>query len=308
MPVIRFLLVALPSLALGQAPPPGPSPQPETGARPALGEIALAPSRLELKLKPGGSQTVVVSVISSGTATTPVRLLASLGDWQMDAKGDVQFSKPGSLPNSAADWIIYSPVELSVKGGESYPIRVTIDVPADAAPGDHTAAMFVEERPAEIKTHQNVKQITFHFRLAALIYVMVEPLTQKGALVALDAAVTDGQLRITPTLKNEGNSHIRPLQAFELLDKDERVVASQEPSEGYPVLAKSEYSPVFTVDKKLAPGEYALRYRVDFRDGSGKVVEGRKAVVVPEPAPPAPKPAAPKPAPPAPGKKAGKGK
>jgi hypothetical protein len=282
MPLIRLLLVALPSLALAQTPPPGPSPLPEASARPVLGEIALAPSRLELKLKPGGSQTVVVSVVSSGRVEmAPVRLLASLGDWQMDSKGEVTFLKPGSTPGSAADWIIYSPVELTLKGGETHPIRITVDVPADAAPGDHTAAVFVEERPAEIKANQNVKQIIFHFRLAALIYVMVEPLTQKGALVALDAAVTGGQLSITPKLKNEGNSHIRPLQGYELLDKDGRIVASQEPSEGYPVLGNSEYSPVLAVDKKLEPGEYSVRYRVDFRDGSGKVVEGRKAVVVP---------------------------
>jgi hypothetical protein len=37
---------------------------------------------------------------------------------------------------------------------------------------------------------------------------------------------------------------------------------------------------VLTVTQPLPPGEYSLRYRVDFKDGS-KVIEGRTAVKIP---------------------------
>ena len=279
----RFVLLAaaiLSSTALAQpAAPPPPEP-----AR-APGEVALAPSRFELLMTPGGSQTVVVNVISSGSAAEPLRLLASLGDWTMTPAGEMQFSEPGSNPRSATPWLIYSPVEFAVEGGQSYPIRVTLDVPKDASPGDHTAVLFVEQRPRDIKTQHGEKQITFHFRLAAVFYVMIQPLTHQGSLTALEATATPAGITLTPTLHNEGNSHLRPVQSFEILDGAEQVVASQAKSETYPVLGGTDYRPALKLDRALPPGEYSLRYHVDFRDGSNKVVEGRKALTVPEAAP-----------------------
>jgi len=261
--------------------------QPAAAPRPS--EIALAPTRFELPMAPGTEQTVVVNVISSGSDANakPTRLLASLGDWTLTPTGDMSFAKPGTTPGSAAPWMIYSPVELSVTPGKTYPIRVTISVPKDATPGDHLAVLFVEERPGDIKTKKNVKQLTFHFRLAAVFYVMVTPLNAKGALAGLQANVVPGALEVIPTLRNEGNTHLRPAQSFQLLDASGKVVLEQEPSEGYPLLGGGELKQAMRVPQSLAAGEYSLRYRVDFKDGS-KVIEGRTRVTVP--AAPGPKP------------------
>lgn len=258
---------------------------------PGPGEIALAPSRFELPMRPGSSQTVVVNVISSTTSTNakPIRLLASLGDWMMNDEGEMVFPKAGKVSNSAVPWMIYTPVEFTVQPGQTQSIRVTIDVPEDAAPGDHTAVMFVEERPPDIRSQTNKKEITFHFRLAAVFYVIVPPLTAKGAVTALEATPTPDGLVIRPTLKNEGNTRLRPVQSWQLVDAAGTVVAEQAPSEGYPVIAGAQYRPTFKVDKRLPPGEYSVRYRVDFKDGTGKVVEGRKAVTIPAAALPAKK-------------------
>lgn len=254
---------------------------------PGAGELALAPSRFELPMEPGTEQTVVVNVISSGAGAgaAPLRLLASLGDWSASADGQLQFAKPGTLPGSAAPWMIYSPVELTVKPGSTHSIRVTVSVPKDATPGDHTAVLFVEERPGDIRTKRNVKQLVFHFRLAAIFYVMVPPFTAKGSLVNLVAAPAADGLQIRPTLKNEGNVHLRPVQSFQLLDAAGNVVAEQTPADAAPVMANAHSQQVLTVTRPLPPGEYSLRYRVDFKDG-GKVIEGRTRVRIPaEPAP-----------------------
>ncbi len=287
---LRYALISafLPWLALGQALGDGGTPGQSAGP----GDLALAPSRLELPLKPGESKTVVVNVISSPGApgAKPMRLLASLGDWAMTRNGQVTFSKPATLPRSATDWLIYSPVELLVTPGETHSIRVTVDVPEDATPGDYTSVLFVEERPPDLKQQATSKQIMFHFRLAAIIYVMVPPLTTKGSLTALDAQIAPTQITVQPVLRNEGNTRVRPTQSLDLLDAQGTVIHSATIGSNTPILANSELQPTLTLEKLPPPGEYSLRYRVDFHDGS-KVIEGRKAITIPAPAPQKPAPA-----------------
>ncbi|MBF5043140.1 hypothetical protein FGE12_12145 [Aggregicoccus sp. 17bor-14] len=281
-PALSLLALLFTVPALAQAPAPAPA---ETAA-PRPNELALAPSRFELPIAPGDEQTVVVNVISSGSGTTPLRLRASLGDWALSATGDMSFDKPGTTPRSATPWMLYSPAELSVAPGQTHPVRVTISVPKDAAPGDYTAVLFVEERPADLKQRTNTKQLMFHFRLAAIFYVMVPPFTLKGSLTGLRAEATARGLEVTPSLKNEGNTHLRPVQSFQVVDGSGKVVLEQEPTEAFPVLAGTTTSQALR-SQLPAPGEYSLRYRVDFKDG-GKVVEGRTKLVVPAAAPPAP--------------------
>lgn len=243
------------------------------------GEVALAPSRLEIPIAPGQSRTEVVNVISSGSGNTRVRLLASLGDWALDRSGEIKFSRPGTAKRSATEWMTYSPVEFQVGAGEVHPIRVTVDVPPGTPPGDYTAVMFVEERPPDLKAQGNRKQLRFHFRLAAIFYIQVGQLTKKGSLEALEVDTTVSPLVVVPTLKNSGNSHLRPLHSFEILDVGGKRVASVAESSPGPVLAESEFLPKVKADTALPPGSYTLKYRVDFRDG-GKVVEGRKAFTI----------------------------
>ncbi len=269
--LLLALLASFPLATLAQEAPPPP---------PLAGEVALAPSRLELPLAPGQSRTEVVNVISSGSGGGKVRLLASLGDWTLNSAGDIKFGRAGTTPRSATEWMIYSPVEFTVAAGEVHPIRVTVDVPKDTAPGDYTAVLFVEERPQDIKTQADRKQIRFHFRLAAIFYVMVTPLTKQGSLQGLEVTTSTPNLMVVPKLKNQGNSHVRPVHSLEILDKAGKRVAEVAEAAPGPVLGGAEFLPSIAVPASLPPGEYTLKYRVDFKDG-GKVVEGRKAFVIP---------------------------
>lgn len=262
-------LLTCSALAFAQGAPP------EAGA----GEIALAPSRLQLPMKPGESRTEVVHLIASKEISKPVRMLASLGDWTLDRKGEIVFSRPGTNKRSASDWMIYSPVEFVAEGGQAYPIRVTVDVPPETPPGDYTAVLFVEERPSDIKTQPGRKQIRFHFRLAAIFYVMVGELTHKGSLTALEVDASVSPPVITATLKNEGNSLIRPTHSLEVVNSSGERVAQLPESAPGPVLAGAEFAPQLELPSPLSPGSYTVRYRVDFLDGS-KVIEGRKAFEV----------------------------
>ena len=275
--VIAGMLV-LPLLALGQAqgPPAQPSSQP-----PTEDGIGVAPARFELPMLPGAEKTVVVNVIynSASGEAQPCRLVASLGDWSILSSGEAEYYKAGTQSNSACAWLTYSPAEITALPSKIHPIRVTITVPKDATPGDHLAALFVEARPDNLKVDQNRRQVILRFRMAALFYVMVPRLTKKGSLQNLKTGVSEQGILVTPTLKNDGNSHLRPLHSVKVLDPAGAVVAEILESESMPVLAGSEMSHSLVIQKTVTPGAYSVLYRVDFRDGN-PTTEGHTELVV----------------------------
>lgn len=273
-----LLLAILPLLAVAQtqtASSQAPKKMPE------LDDIAISPSRVELPMMPGTEKTIVINLIySSDTGKgQSTRVVAYLGDWGITKEGKVDFYPAGSRSNSASPWLVYSPTEVTVEPGKAHPIRVTISVPKDATPGDHLAALFVEPRPDNIKLEQNRKQVRMKFRLAAVFYIMVPNLTQKASLENLKVEAMDRGVVVTPRLKNEGNSHVRPVYSMKVLDQTGNTIAELPETESLPVLAGSEMEMPLLIEKVLPAGNHSVRYRVKFSE-AGAVTEGHAELVV----------------------------
>lgn len=237
--------------------------------------LALAPARQVLRMMPGEEKTVVVNVrysaVSSGAEGA--RLKAYLVDWDQASTGEARFHRAGTRPDSASQWLLFSPAEMRVAPGVPLPIRVTISVPRDAEPGDHLVALMVEPRLASLKTEGQSKHVRVAVRLGTLFYIMVGELTAQLALEDLAAEVDDGTVVVTPTLRNTGNSHVRPLHGIEIFDAEGARVAGIDETEGAAVLGGSRIRPPLKVSTALAPGRYTVRYRVDPRAGA-KVLVG----------------------------------
>ncbi len=273
-----WMAVMLPMLASGQSQS---APAQASSPSPAADGIGVAPARFELPMLPGSEKTVVVNVIYNSVSgeAQPCRLVASLGDWSILSSGEAEYYKAGTQPNSASSWLTYSPAEITALPSKVHPIRVTISVPKDATPGDHLAALFVEARPDNLKVDQNRRQVILRFRMAALFYVMVPQLTKRGSLQNLKTGGSEQGILITPTLKNDGNSHLRPLHSVKILDSAGATVAELPETESLPVLAGAEMSRALMIPKSLAAGAYSVHYRVDFKDGSA-ITEGQADLVV----------------------------
>jgi hypothetical protein len=246
-----------------------------TSNTPASGSMALSPARFELEMKPGTETTVVVNLDyrGAGEDKTPARVVASLNDWTITNDGRVEYFRANSQPGSASPWIIYSPGEAAVVPGTIHQIRVTVAVPLDAAPGDHLAALVIEQRPENLKYEQNLRQMIVRYRMASVFYIKVPGLTKKGSFEDLYAESKPEGIFVTPTFRNEGNSMIRPLASVQIFDADGRVVADVPEIEPLPILAGAALKPSLFIDKLLAPGNYTVKYRIDFQDG-GKATEG----------------------------------
>jgi hypothetical protein len=264
-----LLLLVIPALAVAQS------------DRSSEDGIGIAPTRFELPMMPGTEKTIVVNVIYNSVSgeAEPCRLVAYLGDWSILKNGDTEFFRAGSQPGSASPWLIYSPGEVTAIPGKVHPIRVTISVPKDAPPGDHLAALFVESRPDNIKLDQSRRQVILRFRMTALFYIMVPQLTRRGSLENLTADQSENGIVVTPTLRNSGNSHLRPIHSIRIIDSAGAIVADLPPRESLPVLRDSELSPPLLIEKSLPPGGYSVRYRVDFKDGT-PITEGQADLII----------------------------
>jgi len=259
-----------------------PSPEPAPKAVPASG-ISLAPARFELEMQPGSETTVVVNLDYHTTAANsqPVRIVAGLNDWTIDREGQVKFEKPNTLPNSASSWLIHSPAETMVIPGNPHAIRVTISVPKDATPGDHLTALIVEQRPESLKLNENRRQVVIRYRMGAVFYIKVPQLRRQGSLESLRAEASENNVTVTPLLKNDGNSVIRPLTSLKITDSSGVAVAELPQKESLPLLGGAELSESLVVEKRLTPGTYNVKYRVDFQDGN-RPTEGITELVVKE--------------------------
>ncbi len=264
-----FLVISLAAATLAQTP---------------SGGMALGPARFELEMKPGTETTVVVNLDykAGDNATKPARIVASLNDWTITKDGRVEYFPAGTQANSASPWIIYSPGEAAVMPGAIHQIRVTISVPANAAPGDHLSALIIEQRPESLKYDKNVRQMIVKYRMASVFYIKVPGLTQKGDFGDLLAESTPEGIVVTPTLKNEGNSMIRPLASVKVLDTEGKIVADMPDVEPLPILGGAETKQPLLVAKQLPPGNYTVKYRVDFQDGKN-ATEGVTDLVVKAP-------------------------
>jgi hypothetical protein len=237
--------------------------------------ISLAPARVELEMKPGTETTVVINLDyhSISGSTQPTRIVSSLNDWDITSDGKVEFYKSNTRPNSASSWLVYSPAETTVTPGNVHSIRVTVSVPQDAAPGDHLTALIVEQRPDTIKFNQNARQMVVRYRMSSVFYIKVGQLTRRGKLENLQAQADSNRVVITPTLKNEGNSMIRPTASVKIIDVAGKIITELKEIEPLPILGGSTISqPLFTANN-LQPGTYTVKYLVDFQDG-GKPTEG----------------------------------
>ena len=243
--------------------------------------MALAPARFELEMQPGTEMTVVVNLDyrAQENSGKPARIVATLNDWNITKDGRVQYYPANSQPGSASSWLIYSPGEATVNPGVMHQIRVTISVPMNATPGDHLTALIIEQRPETLKSLENQRQMIVRYRLASVFYIKVPKLTRRGSVEDLYAELTPNGIVVTPTLKNEGNSVIRPLASVKVFDTEGKVVADLPEIEPLPILAGSEMNQAVLIEKALAPGTYTVKYHIDFQDG-GKPTEGVTDLVI----------------------------
>src|SRR5688572_12706067 len=133
-----------------------------TIAWPATSGLGLQPGRLEIEVKPGVQKTVSFEIETPPSVdVVRGRLMLSLTDWNLTEDGSLTFQDAGSQKMSAAPFITFSPAAISIESGQRHLVRVTVNTPADAAPGVYRAGIFVQERPPATPPKKGEHNVVF---------------------------------------------------------------------------------------------------------------------------------------------------
>ena len=169
--------------------------------------------QIAVQLNPGSTNQGTTSIINE--SNVPLTFSLSVQDYIVqDTKGTPTILPPNTLSNkySAASWIIVTPTTFTLKPQEKKDIGYFIQVPKDARPGGHYAAIVVTPNtPGQQPTNGT----TIQTQIGALFYLTVNGKVNEQAQVTKFTASPSfaefGPVNILTEIKNLGDLHIQPL-------------------------------------------------------------------------------------------------
>lgn len=174
----------------------------------ASGTIDKDRSRFSYQLDPGQTISDEYFVQNTGSVVQAVTIYAT--DAFNSANGDFALLDTAQNPTDVGSWVVFeggvSRVDLSLKPGQSRIIEFTLNVPAEATPGDHAGGIVVSAQTAG-------SQVVLDRRIATRLYARIQgDLVPQMAISSIDAVYTGeffnpfgGTATITTTLSNTGN-------------------------------------------------------------------------------------------------------
>jgi hypothetical protein len=243
--------------------------------------VGLNPARLEVEVNPGGEKTVGFR-IEAPASSIPVqgRLMLTLTDWNIDEQANVTYAEPGTLPNSASPWIIFSPAAITTTSGETHLVRLTIRVPESARPGVYRSGVFVQERPPATPPNPGERLLYFRFRYVFTLYVIVPPVAGHGELLDVRMVSDHEGVKLLYEMRNEGSRHIRPRVTWSIRGSDSREIVSGKNKETPVLLPFAAMNVRIPIAASLPSGEYQVEAQVDFNDG-GSIQAVKRTIQLP---------------------------
>ena len=162
-------------------------------------------SRFTYKVDPGKTITDHVRVTNAGT--TPLVVTVFAADAYNSANGDFSLRATSEKRTGASTWVKFAgkqQLKLTLKRGESRTVPFTVDVPANATPGDHPAGVLAAATSAG--------QVKVDRRIANRMYVRVSGDLQPLLTVSSVSGTYhsglnpfDGSITVSATITNGGN-------------------------------------------------------------------------------------------------------
>ncbi|MGA2911654.1 MAG: hypothetical protein ABSE17_03405 [Candidatus Levyibacteriota bacterium] len=185
-------------------------------AQPALAQettrtVTISYPTIAQKLDAGGQAEGITKVTNRSDTTLTFKL--GVQDFIVtDTIGTPEFLPPGTLNDkySAAAWIGATPDTFTLKPGDSQTINYYIQVPQNARPGGHYAALVYS--PVVDKTVSGSGS-TINSQLGSLFYITINGPIHEQALVSKFFAnpfQEYGPVNVLTQLKNLGDLHITP--------------------------------------------------------------------------------------------------
>jgi len=175
--------------------------------------ITISPPSLPFSLKPGDKTEGQLALIND--SNTDITFTISAFDMIVqDDKGTPEVLPAGTIMNNkyaASSWIGVDSPTLRVLAHTRETLRYYVQVPADAGPGGHYAAIVY--RPAKIEAAKG-SGAAINQQLATLVYFDVAGPIKESAQVKRFVAPgfsEYGPIKLTTEIANYGDTHIKPI-------------------------------------------------------------------------------------------------
>jgi hypothetical protein len=228
--------------------------------------ITITPPTLSFTVKPGDKSEGRLGVINDSNED----ILFSVIAYDMivqDEHGTPEILPPGTISKnkySASSWIGVDSPDLLVKAHSRGDIGYFMQVPADAGPGGHYAAILY--RPKRIET-ANGSGAAINTQLATLVYFDVAgPIKENATVKSFKAPGLSeyGPVKIASEVTNNGDTHIKPVGTFKVKNMLGKVIATKEIPAGniFPGGISRLYEE--TVGKKWMFGRYEATFMATY--------------------------------------------
>ena len=191
-----------------------------------------------------------------------VRVKAQTQDWQMNRKGDVNFARAGSTPDSLSSWMEINPTDFQVEPGQSKEIRYTLTIPAGAKTGGYHGAIIVEGMPAQPGS-PTPKKMAVHGRFGVMIYETVGKPDTRAKFTDFQVVPEKKQVKFVLTLNNAGTAHFRPKKSKVIIKNSQGQEVGKVDIPDAPVLPGATRDVEFAQELNLSPGQYLAEAVVD---------------------------------------------
>lgn len=190
--------------------------------------ITITPPTIQQVVNPGDKKEGTLSVINDSDGD--LTFVTSVYDFVVtDTHGTPQILPAGTIANnkySAANWVAVYPAEFSVKARQRVTINYYLQVPGNAGPGGHYAAIVYQPITAGAQQGTGAH---IQSQIATLVYFDVAGPIKEGAKVTKFSAnpfQEYGPVDIKTQILNMGDLHINPQGYITLKDMVGKTIAT----------------------------------------------------------------------------------
>ena len=235
---------------------------------PALPQLSfmITPVVKEIQTKPGEKKIYTLKIINSSESEKKVKLHLYPLDFSLNPQGEIVFFPSNTLKRSASGWLTLNPSQLTVLGGTTGKVQVSINIPQKAQGGYYTA-IAVENVP-ETSVQEQMGAVTW--RMISMLVLIVQGMNQPaGDIIVDDLAIKADEPKeeivFEVTLKNKGDVHVKTQGILIIEDEDGKKVEEISFIKGSGTIFPGSVRKFkINVRKLPPPGKYVLKVVVKY--------------------------------------------
>lgn len=233
-------------------------------AREAHAQLFLEDGKVTLAVSGGDHLNGTLLIHNTSADPADIKVYWEDFEYKSPYDGTKKFLPAGTAPESASQWVTFSPQEFTMPGFGSQKIEYDVTAPAQVQEG-HYGVLFFERSASPNKSDNGLTLVT---RVGCLFFI--EPKNKSKNALLQDVVLKTKSVKMD--FVNQGNVILIPRTTYYIM-QDSGIVLSRGESKRLYVPPGVSASLEIPLNKKLNPGKYTLVVNSDLGEGDVVVKE-----------------------------------